>query len=239
MNAPVTLPLWIVVCLVAASAWTLLVLLLAPGMRWFFRRRINAVIRQVGASLQVELPSFKLTRRQVLIDRLFHDERVQAAAAHQARAGGLSKEESWRRLDRYAREIVPSFNAYLYFRIGYALARSVARALYRVRIGYLDQEALARVDPKVFPHSHVAFIDCALGKFVTPAGWIFDGPGAAAPKDHIRFEEFHSTDLTGQPLDVSRRVAGSRQLTPAEAAQQRDLAFVLGGADHWNPRYSP
>ena len=103
----------------------------------------------------------------------------------------------------------------------------------------LARFVLARVDPKVFPHSHVAFIDCALGRFVTPAGWIFDGPGAAAPKDHIRFEEFHSTDLTGQPLDVSHRVAGSRQLTPAEAAQQRDLAFVLGGADHWNPRYSP
>ena len=38
MNAPVTLPLWIIVVLVAASAWTLLVLLLAPGMRWFFRQ---------------------------------------------------------------------------------------------------------------------------------------------------------------------------------------------------------
>ena len=169
MNAPVTLPLWIIVVLVALSVWTLLVLLLAPGMRWFFRRRINAVIRQVGASLQVELPSFKLTRRQVLIDRLFHDEKVQAAAAHQARAGSLSKEESGRRLDRYAREIVPSFNAYLYFRIGYALARSLARALYRVRIGYLDQEALARVDPKstiVFVINHRSNMDYVLVAFL-------------------------------------------------------------------------
>ena len=169
MNEPVTLPLWSFVVLAALAAWAALVLLLAPGMRWFFRRRINAVIRQVGASLQVELPSFKLTRRQVLIDRLFHDEKVQAAASHQARAGNLSKEEVWRRLDRYAREIVPSFNAYLYFRIGYALARGVARALYRVRIGYVDQEALARVGPKstiVFVINHRSNMDYVLVAFL-------------------------------------------------------------------------
>ncbi|MFM9954466.1 MAG: pectinesterase family protein [Opitutaceae bacterium] len=100
----------------------------------------------------------------------------------------------------------------------------------------LKRFVLARIDPRVYPHSHVAFIDCAMGKFVTPAGWIFDGPGAAAPKDNICFWEYQSTDLTGRPLDVSQRVAGSRQLTSAEAAQQRDLAYVLGGTDHWNPK---
>ena len=95
---------------------------------------------------------------------------------------------------------------------------------------------LARVDPKVYPFSHVAFIDCAIGGPLTPAGWTFDGPGKDSPKDQIRFEEFHSTDLAGQPLDVSARIAGSRQLTADEAKQQREVAFVLGGADHWNPR---
>jgi len=94
---------------------------------------------------------------------------------------------------------------------------------------------LARIDPGRFPHSHVAFIDCALGPGVSPAGWIFDGPGAAASKAHVRFEEFHSIDPGGRPIDVSRRVAGSRQLTAAEAARERDVARVLGGADHWNP----
>jgi pectin methylesterase-like acyl-CoA thioesterase len=100
----------------------------------------------------------------------------------------------------------------------------------------LKRFVLARIDPARFPHSHVAFINCAMGGFVTPAGWIFDGPGAAASKETTRFWEFQSTDLAGQPLDVSHRVAGSRQLTAAEAAQQRDLAHILGGADGWNPR---
>jgi pectin methylesterase-like acyl-CoA thioesterase len=97
----------------------------------------------------------------------------------------------------------------------------------------LARFVLARIDPKVYPHSHVAFIDCAMGNFVTPAGWVFDGPGAAVPKDGIRFEEFHATDLAGQPLDVSQRIAGSRQLTTAEAAGERDVIKVFGD---WDPR---
>jgi glycerol-3-phosphate O-acyltransferase len=50
-------------------------------------------------------------------------------------------------VEGYAREIVPAFNAYLYFRVAYWLARNVARALYRVRIGYIDEAGLARIDP--------------------------------------------------------------------------------------------
>jgi pectin methylesterase-like acyl-CoA thioesterase len=99
----------------------------------------------------------------------------------------------------------------------------------------LKRFVLARIDPGRFPHSHVAFIHCAMGPGVSAVGWIFDGPGADASKETTRFWEFQSTDLSGRPLDVSKRVAGSRQLTAAEAAQQRDVAHVLGGEDHWNP----
>ncbi|MBI5923044.1 MAG: 1-acyl-sn-glycerol-3-phosphate acyltransferase [Betaproteobacteria bacterium] len=154
MNESITLPLWLFSLLAGLAGWAALVLLLAPGMRWFFRRRINTVIRQIGDRLHVDLPSFKLTRRQVLIDRVFHDAKVQAAAALRARESGEPLGEVWRRVDRYAREIVPSFNAYLYFRIGYAMARWLARTLYRVRIGYVDEAALAKIDP----HSTVVFV---------------------------------------------------------------------------------
>jgi len=151
------------------AAWAVLVLILAPGMRWFFRRRINTLIGEVNARLHVELPSFKLTRRQVLIDRLFHDPVVQAAASAHAAAAGETLPTTWRRVDRYAREIVPAFNAYLYFRIGYALARTVARSLYRVRIGYVDEAALERVPPRtslVFVMNHRSNMDYVLVAFL-------------------------------------------------------------------------
>lgn len=169
VSEPVVLPLWLFAALLALSAWALLVHLFVPGVRWFLRRRINSVLRQIGHRLQVELPSFKLTRRQVLIDRLFHDGRVQAAAERYARESGESLADVRRRIDQYAREIVPAFNAYLYFRIGYALARALARTLYRVRIGYVDEAALARVDPKstiVFVVNHRSNMDYVLVAFL-------------------------------------------------------------------------
>ena len=66
MSETVTLPWWAFLILAALAGWAALVLLLAPGMRWFFRRRINVLIGEVNTRLHVELPSFKLTRRQSL-----------------------------------------------------------------------------------------------------------------------------------------------------------------------------
>jgi glycerol-3-phosphate O-acyltransferase len=169
MTQTVALPLWLVVVMASLAGWAALVLLLAPGMRWFFRRRINRMIGQINSRLSIELPSFKVTRRQVLIDRLFHDPKVQAAAASHANQTGEPLSLTWRRVDRYAREIVPSFNAYLYFRVGYALARGLARMLYRVRIGYVDEAALARIHPKstlVFVMNHRSNMDYVLVAFL-------------------------------------------------------------------------
>ena len=50
-------------------------------------------------------------------------------------------------VQRYAREIVPTFNAYIYFRVGYSIARAVARFLYRVRLGFADERTMAGVAP--------------------------------------------------------------------------------------------
>jgi glycerol-3-phosphate O-acyltransferase len=169
MDTSISVPLWLFVILALLAAWAAGVLLLAPGMRWFFRRRINAVIEELNTRLRIELPSFKLTRREVLIDRLFHDPRIQAAAEAHARETGEPLVDVRRRIDRYAREIVPSFNAYLYFRIGYWLAKSVARSLYRVRLGYADEAGLAAVDPKstvVFVMNHRSNMDYVLVAFL-------------------------------------------------------------------------
>jgi glycerol-3-phosphate O-acyltransferase len=169
MGAPVAVPLWLLVPMALLSAWAIGVMLLAPGLRWFFRRRINRVIEQVNTRLALDLPSFALTRRQVLIDRLVHDPRVRAALVAQASAGSEPVAELSQRVERYAREIVPAFNAYIYFRIGYAVARFAARALYRVRIGFVDEDALAGVDRKstvVFVMNHRSNMDYVLVSFL-------------------------------------------------------------------------
>jgi glycerol-3-phosphate O-acyltransferase len=72
-------------------------------------------------------------------------------------------------VERYARETVPAFNAYLYFRIGYWIGKRVAQMLYRVRLGYVDSENLARVESDatvVFVMNHRSNMDYVLAGYL-------------------------------------------------------------------------
>src|SRR4029434_1330111 len=90
---------------------------------------------ELETRLKIRIPPFKLTKREVLIDRLLFDPHVQQAGEDEVRARDMSREVVMAQVGRYAREIVPAFNAYVYFRVGYWLARNLARSLYRVRLG--------------------------------------------------------------------------------------------------------
>jgi pectate lyase/pectin methylesterase-like acyl-CoA thioesterase len=92
---------------------------------------------------------------------------------------------------------------------------------------------LARIDPNVFPDSQVVYINSAMGPQVSPAGWLLNN---ATSSNTVRFWEYGGTDLNGAVLDVSQRIASSRQLTGAEAMQWSDPNFVLGG---WAPQTPP
>ena len=92
---------------------------------------------------------------------------------------------------------------------------------------------LARIDPNVYPYSEVVYVDSAMGPHIAPAGWLFNNATASST---VHFCEYHSTDLIGDPLDVSHRDASSCQLSDAEAAQYREPSFVLGG---WTPETIP
>ena len=144
MGEPITVPLWLFVAIAVFALWSLLDRLLIPSGRWFVRRRLNRLIDRVNQKLAVEIKPFQLTKRQVLIDRLVYDPQVVAAANEHARANNLPREVAMVEVRRYAREIVPTFNAYIYFRVGYSIARAVARFLYRVRLGFADERTLGR-----------------------------------------------------------------------------------------------
>jgi glycerol-3-phosphate O-acyltransferase len=169
MGEPVTVPLWLFVAIVVFALWSLLDRLLIPSGRWFLRRRLNRLIDRVNQKLAVEIKPFQLTKRQVLIDRLVYDPQVVAAANDHARATNVPREVAMVEVRRYAREIVPTFNAYIYFRVGYSIARAVARFLYRVRLGFADERTLAGVPPNtavVFVMNHRSNMDYILVAFL-------------------------------------------------------------------------
>src|SRR6185312_2154764 len=165
MTHTISLPLWVVVLLVLLAAWAALDRLLVPSVRWYLRRRVQRVIDELNTRLKLEIPSFQRTRRRVLIDRLVFDPKVVEAVDLQAREQGVPRAVLAGKVERYAREIVPAFNAYFYFRIGYWLSKRVARLLYRVRLGFSDEAGLAGVAPGstvVFLMNHRSNMDYIL-----------------------------------------------------------------------------
>jgi len=169
MSDPVVLPAWAVALLAALAAVAVLDRLLVPGLRWYLRRRVNVVIGRLNARLKLHIRPFKLTRREVLVDRLTSDPRVLEAVEVEARASGLPAPVVLGRAAAAAREIVPAFKPYAYFQVGYRVARLAARLLYRVRVGYTDDEGLSRIDPEasvVFVLNHRSNMDYVLAAYL-------------------------------------------------------------------------
>lgn len=165
MSQTVELPLWVIVIASILAAIAIADRLLSPAVRWFFRRRVNQAIEELNSRLQLKIRPFGTTRREVLIDRVTNDPQVIEAVAAHARETGTPIEVAVAKAARYAREIVPMFNAYAYFRIGTRLARWLATALYRVRLGYTNTDALAKVSPDssvVFVMNHRSNMDYVL-----------------------------------------------------------------------------
>jgi len=169
MGSQVSLPLWVVVAMALLAAVAALDRILIPSVRWALRRRANRVIEEVNTKLKLRIQPFKLTKRQVLIDQLVFDPEVLHAADQYANEAGVPGEVAMEKVRRYAREIVPAFSAYAYFRIGTRIARWVSQVLYRVRIGVRNDDALAAVDPAssvIFVINHRSNMDYVLVTYV-------------------------------------------------------------------------
>ena len=154
MTRAVSLPFWLVIIGGILAVWAVFKIVVIPLFRWFLRRRTKRVMDEVNRRLDLRLPEFKILKRQNLINRLVYDARVLQAVREHCQETGISEEKGIQKVERYAREIVPAFNAYLYFRFGSWLGRTLTKLLYRVRVGFIDEEGFQKVDP----YSSVVFI---------------------------------------------------------------------------------
>jgi glycerol-3-phosphate O-acyltransferase len=165
MTSHVSLPMWLALVISALAIWAAFEHVLLPGVRWFMRRRFNRAIEDLNTRLKLRIQPFKLAKRQALIDQLIFDAEVLRAIEEYAAANKLSREAAQARARHYAQEIVPSFSAYAYFGIGTRLARRISTFLYRVRLGYMDEEAMKTVDPDaavIFVINHRSNMDYVL-----------------------------------------------------------------------------
>jgi len=163
-------PWWFLLLLLALSSMALTAFVALPLYRWMRAFRIKKVVGEVSHSLQMPLPDFLLTRRRVLADRLANDPAVLAVIDEQARAEGVARQVIEKRAYKIAYDIVPSFNPAFYFRLGYWIARACVRNLYQVRLGYQDDQALARLGNDIsllFLMNHRTNMDYVLVTYLT------------------------------------------------------------------------
>jgi glycerol-3-phosphate O-acyltransferase len=129
MASTVSLPLWVVLLAGVLVAWAVLDRLLVPNMRWFLRSRANRVLDDVGQRLKIQIRPFQQSNRRALVDRLVYDDKVQQAARAYATERDMPRAVVTHIVERYANEIVPAFNAYFYFRLGYWLGKTLSRCI--------------------------------------------------------------------------------------------------------------
>ena len=165
----VSVPLWFVVVLAALAILAILDRILIPSVRWALQRRANRAIEQLNTRLKLHIQPFKVTRRKLLIDSLLFDPEVRQEIETYAREAKVPPDVALQRARRYAREIVPSFNAYAYFGIATRLAKRLSQMLFRVRLGYTNDDALRNLDPDsavVFVINHRSNLDYVLVTYI-------------------------------------------------------------------------
>jgi glycerol-3-phosphate O-acyltransferase len=169
MDAQITIPFWLFLLLSFIATVVVLRRFLFPGIRWFFRKKINSAIHELNQRLNFKLRPFQLTKRQVLLDRLIHDAQVLEFVQKQSLEDEVPREVLLEKVHLYAREIVPSFNAYIYYRLGFWLSKKIAMMLYNVRVKTASKQHLSQIDENstvVFVMNHRSNMDYILVSFL-------------------------------------------------------------------------
>jgi len=120
---------------------------------------------ELNQRLQRPIEPFKLARRYDMIQRLIYDPEVSRAIVAHARMQGVPENVAFARARGYAREIVPSFSASAYFGVAIRLAKWISQALYHVRLGHFDDDAIGAIDRNatvVFVMNHRSNMDYVL-----------------------------------------------------------------------------
>jgi len=165
----ITIPFWQMLLLLLFSAVMVLDRILLPGVRWYLKRRVNRVINEINTRLDIEIRPIQTTRRQTLIDQLLFDDKVISAVKQYADEKQMPIAVAQQKARIYANEIIPAFNAYIYFRFGYWLAKKLARMIYRIRVGFYDDEQLKQIDSEasvIFVMNHRSNMDYVLVSFL-------------------------------------------------------------------------
>jgi len=145
MEETVTLANWQFFLLLILAAYALFRLLILPLLQRLIYHRSQTAARLLNEELKFGLPPYALANRRLWIDRIVNDPEVKAAIEKASGPSGTN-EAALADARKYAAEIVPNFNALLYFRFFYWLARKCLRLFYWIQVGSSAQREYEEID---------------------------------------------------------------------------------------------
>ncbi len=138
MEGTVTLANWQFFLLLLLAAYAVWRLVFLPLLQRLIYHRSQSSEKILDEELQFGLPSYAMANRQLWVDRIITDPQVKTAIEEAAK-NPASKETALAEARKLAAEIVPTFNALLYFHIGYWVARKWLRMFYWIQVGFSAQ----------------------------------------------------------------------------------------------------
>ena len=141
--------------------------------RTALKQRLRAAARRTVRRFELRLERYRLVSRRVVREQLLQDTVIQSAIERHAALHHLPALEVRVRVERYVDEIVPFFDVLSYYRMGYNVARTALRVLYRVTSDYQDRpalDAMPRRDVVVYLMNHRSNADYVVVAFVLARG---------------------------------------------------------------------
>lgn len=109
------------------------------------RRAVRGMASRAGRRtlmrLRTRVDRYKLTRKDYVITHVLADPAVADAVRVHALERGVTEAATWKQVEDYLREMVPSFNVLAYYRLGYWVSRATLGLFYNVSVQF------ARDDP--------------------------------------------------------------------------------------------
>ncbi|MDE2882630.1 MAG: 1-acyl-sn-glycerol-3-phosphate acyltransferase [Acidobacteriota bacterium] len=159
MFESISVPLPVFALLVAGCLYGLVV---RPLWRRRSERRNAHAFHEAQGRLAIQPSAFQLLKPTSTADLLMVDPLVQDAILKETERSEADQCDALVDARTYAREIVPSLSAGLYFRIIHGPVKRIMLSLFRVRVRYVDEAAIvqaARTSTPVFVLNHRSNLD--------------------------------------------------------------------------------
>lgn len=142
---------WLAFTLAAILVYELLRVQVVAALQRRQEARVDRFLREH----RIPSDPFRHTHRVVVKEMVLADPGLVEAMAERARGQGTDVAAVQRQVRAWLDEIVPQFNLFAYYRVGYRLARLFAYAVYNVR---LDKQSLERAMAQVPPNAAVVLV---------------------------------------------------------------------------------